>query len=123
LPLNAKGESLGFSKFLGGNKDKNMPKLNVAIDHNLTQDEALKCIKTLLTDVKAQFADKISDLHEEWDGNTGKFSFSAMKFNVSGVLMVSPSQIELAGNIPFPALPFKGKIESTIRDQAKTLLV
>jgi hypothetical protein len=46
-----------------------------------------------------------------------------MKFNVSGVLMVSPSQIELAGNIPFPVLPFKGKIESTIRDQAKTLLV
>jgi predicted NBD/HSP70 family sugar kinase len=99
-----------------------MPKLNMTIPHNLTQDEALKRIKTLLNTVKTQFADTISNLHEEWDGNTGKFSFSAVKLAVSGTLTVNPSQVELAGNIPLAAVVFKGKIESTIKDQGKTLL-
>lgn len=96
-----------------------MPKLNVTIDHNLEQYEALKRIKTLLNTMKTQFSDKISNLHEEWDGNTGKFSFSAAKLNVSGMLTVNPSQVELAGNIPLAALPFKGKIESTIKERLK----
>ena len=94
----------------------------MTIPHKLKQDEALKRIKTLLTDVKMQFADKISNLHEEWDGNTGKFSFSAAKLAVSGTLTVNPSQVELAGNIPPAAFFIKGKIESTIKDQVKTLL-
>jgi hypothetical protein len=99
-----------------------MPLLNMTIDHKLTQDEAIKRIKTLLSSVKTQFADKISDLYEEWNGHTGKFSFSALNLNVSGTVTVNTSQVELAGNIPLLALPFKGKIESTIKERAETLL-
>ena len=99
-----------------------MAKLNMAVPHRLTPDEALRRIKTLLGEVKNQFADKISDLREEWSGNTGKFSFSAMGFSVSGTLTVKPSEVELCGNFPFAAMFFKGKIESTIRERAETLL-
>ncbi len=99
-----------------------MPKLNLAVSHSLTQDEALKRIKNLLSDVKTQFADKISDVHEEWDGNVGKFNFSAMGFPVSGTLTVKTSQVEISGHLPFAAILFKGKIESTIRERAETLL-
>ena len=99
-----------------------MPKINVSVPHSLTQAEAVRRIRNLLADVKTQFADKISDLHEEWDGNMGKFNFSAMGLPVSGMLTVTPSQVELSGNLPFAAMLFKGKIESTIKDRAESLL-
>lgn len=99
-----------------------MAKLNMAVSHRLAQDEAAARVKTLLGEVKKQFADKISDLHEEWDGNTGRFSFMAMGFSVSGTLTVKPSAVELSGNLPFTASLFKGKIESVIREKAGILL-
>jgi hypothetical protein len=61
-------------------------------------------------------------LHEEWDGNMSKFHFSAMGFPVSGTLTVKASQVEISGNLPFAAMLFKGKIESTIKDHAEKLL-
>ncbi len=100
-----------------------MPKLNMAVSHSLTQDEAVNRIKNLLNDVKMQFADKVSDLHEEWEGTMGKFNFSVMGFPVSGTLTVMTSQVEISGNFPFAVMLFKGKIESTIKDRAETLLV
>ncbi len=98
-----------------------MPKLDMTIPHHLSQDEALKRIKGLLGEVKTGFAAKISDLREEWNGNSGKFSFSAMGFSVSGTLIVKSSEMELSGNLPFAATFFKGKIESTIRERAEEL--
>ncbi|MEE8131551.1 MAG: polyhydroxyalkanoic acid system family protein [Candidatus Paceibacterota bacterium] len=99
-----------------------MPKLKMAVSHRLSQDEALRRIKTLLGDVKNQFADKISNLHEEWNGNTSRFSFSVMGFSVSGTLIVKLSEVELSGNLPFAAIFFKSKIEFTIKERAETLL-
>ncbi len=100
-----------------------MPKLGLAVSHSLTQEEAVKRIRDLLNEVKTQFAGKISDLHEEWDENTGTFDFSAMGFPVSGTLTVQASQVEISGNLPFAAMLFKGKIEAAIKDRATTLLV
>lgn len=99
-----------------------MARFNMTISHRLTQDEAVKRIKTLLGEVKNQFADKISNLREEWDGDTGTFSFSAMGFSVSGTLTVKSSEVELSGNLPFAAAFFRRKIEATIRERAETLL-
>ena len=99
-----------------------MPKLNMTVSHNLTQDEAVERIRNLLNDVKTEFAEKVSDLNEDWNGNTGRFSFKAMGFPVSGTLMVKPGTVEISGNLPFAALLFKSKIETVIKDRAKTLL-
>ncbi|MEN8211040.1 MAG: polyhydroxyalkanoic acid system family protein [Thermodesulfobacteriota bacterium] len=99
-----------------------MTKLNMAVSHSLTQDEAGKRVKNLLTDVKTEFADNIKNLHEKWDGNVCNFSFSVMSFPVSGTLTVETSQVNLSGNLPFAAMLFKSQIESTIKDHATTLL-
>jgi hypothetical protein len=99
-----------------------MPKLNMTVAHHLSQDEALKRIRGLLESVKTKFADKVGDVHEEWNGNTGIFSFSALGFPVSGVLIVKPSQVEISGDLPLLAAVYKKKIESTIREQAESLL-
>lgn len=99
-----------------------MPKLNIVISHSLTQDEAIKRITALLNDTKKKFGHKISELHEEWNANTGKFNFYAMGSFVSGTLIVKKSQVDISGHIPFTAILFKGKIESTIRNSAEALL-
>ena len=99
-----------------------MPELNMSVPHRLPQEEALRRIQGLLGEVKTQFADKISNLREEWNGSSGSFSFSAMGFSVSGTLTVSPSEVELSGDLPLAAAFFKGKIEVMIRERAEALL-
>ena len=96
-----------------------MPKLNIKVPHQLTQEEALRRTRTLLENVKNQYSEKISDVREEWEGNLCQFSFSAMGFSTSGTLTVKPSEIEISGNLPFAAAFFKGKIEATIRERAE----
>ncbi|MDQ3014923.1 MAG: polyhydroxyalkanoic acid system family protein [bacterium] len=99
-----------------------MAKINIIIPHKLTQDEALKRVKKLLKEVKAEHEDKISDLKESWKGNKGTFSFSAMKYDISGTLEVTEKCAELDGDIPWPLGLFKGKIEKMIRERAEKLL-
>jgi len=103
-------------------KTKIMATMKMAVPHRLSQDEALNRVKKLLGQVRNQFADKISDLNENWNGNVGTFSFKAMKFAVSGTLTVTPSEVQLDGTLPWAANLFKGTIEKTIKDRAKELL-
>ena len=94
----------------------------MSVPHHLPPEEALKRIKTLLGEVKAQYADKITSLREDWNGNTGRFNLTAMGFSVAGMLAVKPSEVQLTADLPFAAILFKGKLESTIRERAETLL-
>ena len=107
---------------LGRGRRTDMPKLNISVQHKLPQDEALKRIKKALPDLKTDLANYFSDLHEDWDGNTCEFRLKVLGFPVSGTMNAKPSEVEISGNLPFVALPFKGKIESTIRERLKQLL-
>ncbi len=99
-----------------------MPKLNMKVSHGLGQDEATKRIKKLLSQMKTELTDKVTNLQESWEGNIGTFSFSAMGFGISGSLIIKPTEVELDGKLPFAAMFFKGLIESTIREGAENLL-
>lgn len=99
-----------------------MPTISMTIPHQLSEDEALRRIKTLLDQVKSENPGKFSDLHESWSGNRGAFSAAVMGFDVSGRIAVTPSQVELELDVPFAAFPFKASIEETIRQQAERVL-
>ena len=99
-----------------------MPKINLTVSHRLSQEEALKRVQGLLEDLRSQYSDQISDLREQWSNNICRFSFSAMGSSESGTLTVTPSSVELSGDLPWAASLFKGKIESAIKKQAETLL-
>ena len=99
-----------------------MPKLEMAVPHRLPQTEAVTRIKALLSQVKAEYADNIDNLTEQWESNIGRFSFKVMGFSVSGTLKVGPKGVELNGSLPLAAMLFKGKIEKTIRERAEALL-
>lgn len=98
-----------------------MPKIDITVSHCYSHEEALRRTHGLLEKIKKQFADKITDLQQEWDGNTGIFSFSVMGFSVSGKLTVKPSEITLTGTLPFAVVFFKGTIETVIREQLENL--
>lgn len=99
-----------------------MASLKMNIPHELPKEEAYNRIQTLLRKVKQQFGDKISNLKEEWNGEQGRFHFSVMGFDVSGLLTVKDSQVDLDGKIPFAASFFKGKIKSVISEEANKIL-
>lgn len=99
-----------------------MPKIELKIPHELTQAEALNRIQHILPQIKSQHLDKINDLEESWSGSKGQFRFKISGFKVSGTLQVEESAVVIKGEIPILAAPFKGQIESTIKQHAKDLL-
>ncbi len=99
-----------------------MPNLTISVPHQLTQEEALGRVKRGIAHLKTQYSSQMNNLQESWDGNVGKFSFSALGFPVSGVGTVNPQDVTADIDLPFAAAPFKGKIESALREKLTNLL-
>lgn len=99
-----------------------MPKSTVTVPHTLGKDEAVSRLKNILASAKEQHGERISDLKEHWTHDGGTFSFRAMGFKISGVLKVTDHDVSIIGEYPFAAIPFKGTIESTLRERAERLL-
>jgi hypothetical protein len=99
-----------------------MPSLKLSVPHSLEPQEAVQRIQSLVSGIKTKFADRVSDVKEQWNGNNGNFAFKIMGFDISGTLEVDNREVRIQSNIPFAAMPFKSKIESTIFEKAKELL-
>ena len=99
-----------------------MPNVKVSVPHSLPPNEAIKRIQNLVGGIKTKFADKVSDVKEQWSGNHADFSFKAMGFDVAGKVDVDDREVRIESNLPFAAMPFKSRIESTIKEKAEELL-
>ena len=99
-----------------------MPKMKMTIPHTLGQDEARQRVQGMISNMKEQYGDKVSDLEEEWSGDTGRFSLKAMGLNLKGTLQITDSELRVDGDLPWAAKPFQGTIEATIRERAERLL-
>jgi len=99
-----------------------MANLDIAIPHQLTQQEALTRIQGLLEHLRKEQAGTISDVNETWNGNEGEFSFSAKGFDLSGKITVEKDQVNINSQLPFALSFFKSKISEVIREKAGELL-
>lgn len=99
-----------------------MSALNINIPHHLPKEEALSRIKGLLQQVKEEQANIVSNVKESWQGDKGAFSFSAMGFDLSGLIDVKDNGIEINADLPFVVSLFKGKIKEVITEKATQLL-
>jgi hypothetical protein len=95
-----------------------MPKMHMDIPHQLGEQEALTRIQTMIPKMKERYGQQIKDVREEWTGSTGVFAFNAIK----GMISVHADEVVLNGDLPIAASPFKGRIESMIRERAAELL-
>lgn len=99
-----------------------MAALKMNIPHQLSQQEALNRIKQMLGKLQQEQKDKISNIKEEWQGNTGNFAFSAQGFELSGIITVNPESIDIDASLPFAVSLFKGKIKELIASKTRELL-
>lgn len=99
-----------------------MPKMSVTIPHTLGEEEARRRVQGMISNMKEQYGDRVSDLHEEWNGDTGRFSLKAMGMSLKGTLQVTDNAVKVDGDLPWAAKPFQGTIEATIRERAERLL-
>ncbi len=99
-----------------------MASLEFSVPYSIPQEEALSRIKNLLTETKKEHGDKIKNLNETWEGNTGTFSFIAMGYDLAGTLAVEPGNVHLNAQIPFAVSLFKGAIIKAITEKANQLL-
>ncbi|OJY92173.1 MAG: hypothetical protein BGP13_08390 [Sphingobacteriales bacterium 40-81] len=99
-----------------------MASLNINIPHSLPKEEALSRIKGLLQQVKGEQANVVSNVQENWEGDKGTFSFSAMGFDLSGLIDVKENGVDINADLPFAVSLFKGKIKELITEKATQLL-
>jgi len=99
-----------------------MPKIKVEIEHSISMEQAVTRIKGLLSKLKNDYQDMISELTENWTGNGSDFSFKVMGMKVKGNLVITPTLVSLNGDLPFVAIPFKKTIEDKIREETIKLL-
>ena len=96
--------------------------MKVTIPHGHTKEEAVLRIKSLLTELKTKYADRIRDVQETWEGDRGNFSMSLGGFSASGTIDVHPSDIEVIIDLPFFASMFSKQISDLVEEQAKKVL-
>ncbi len=99
-----------------------MPKFEVAVPHQLGQAEALTRVQNMIGNLRDRYSQEISGLSEHWNGPDGSFAFKAMGINIKGTVAVSNSAVDINGDLPMLAAPFKGQIEDMIRNEAQQLL-
>jgi hypothetical protein len=99
-----------------------MPDLKISIPHQLTQDEALRRLKSAIADAKKQYGEKIDELQESWSGNSGTLNVTAMGQKLAVILRVNSSDVTVQSALPMIAMMFRGKIEAAIRQEGTKLL-
>ena len=99
-----------------------MSALNINIPHNLSKEEALTRIKGLLQQVRDEQANIVTNVKEDWQGDKGTFSFSAMGFDLSGDMQVTDKNVDINTALPFAVALFKGRIKEIITEKATQLL-
>lgn len=94
-----------------------MPGFNIDVPHTLGEEEASNRLRGFFAKVREKYQSQVSDLEETWDDNRLSFSFKTYGFAITGTGTVLPDAVKLEGDLPFAALPFKGKIEQSIREE------
>lgn len=94
----------------------------VSVPHQLSQEEALGRIKSLVEDLKAQYGNQVSNVSESWQGNTCDFSLKMKMFKISGTIEVNDSTAEIRGSMPPGTGRFEGRAKALIEERAAKLL-
>lgn len=99
-----------------------MPKFNVLVPHELGQQQARERLSQFLEILREKFKDQVSEFEGAWEDDVLNFGFATFGIKVSGGLTVSDDAVAIEGDLPFSAMMFKSKIESSIHAELEKLL-
>ena len=72
--------------------------------------------------LQQKIKNQVSDFHQSWEDDTLRFRFKTYGIPLDGGITVDEKELNVDGNLPFSAMMFRGKIESTIREELERLL-
>jgi hypothetical protein len=96
-----------------------MPTFSTEVPHRLGTEQATQRLMQFMEQVREQYKEFATDLQGQWTDNRLTFSFKAYGLQIDGTLTVSDTAARLAGNLPFAALAFRGKIEQSIATELR----
>lgn len=96
--------------------------IKVRIPHRLPHGQALGRVKGLLKQLVTDHAGDITNVDEQWEGDTCAFSLDIRGHSVSGALVVDTGEVVVSGQVPVLALPFKARIAQTIEREGQKRL-
>ena len=100
-----------------------MAAFNVELEHQQTRETAAEKLRDFSSVVLADLPTGISDVSEQWnDDGSLDFAFKAMGMELKGTMTIDGDNVTVDGKMPFAAMPFRGAIESKIREQLQTAL-
>ena len=94
-----------------------MSSFRTEVPHQLGKEQATERLKTFLERVAERYKDQVSHLDGTWDDHKMDFSLTTYGFNIKGTLTVEDTRVLLEGTLPFAALAFRGKIETSIASE------
>ncbi len=99
-----------------------MPSFKAEVSHQLGQAAATERLKGFADKIRERYKDQVSNMQESWGDNSLEFSFKTLGLSIKGKINIEDTVVKLNGTLPFAALPFRGKIENSIKDElAKAL--
>lgn len=99
-----------------------MPSMNVEVPNPLGREQGTLRLKDFLERVKTRYQGQVSNFSESWSDNVLTFAFTTYGFTINGKLTVDESVARVEGELPFAAMFFQGRIESSIKEElAKAL--
>lgn len=94
-----------------------MPKVVLTVPHELGQSTAQTRVANLVTDVRAKYGGQLTDVREEWNGNTCELGWKSMGMGMTATLVVNDADVMVDGTMPMAFMAFKGKMEGIVRDR------
>jgi len=100
-----------------------MASFGVKLAHQQSRDTAAEKLRQFSSVVLSDLPTGITDVSEQWneDGSLG-FAFKAMGMQLEGTMIVGEDEVAVDGTMPFAAMPFRGAIESQIKEKLKAAL-
>ena len=93
-----------------------MAKIKVNVPHDLEPTEAVVRLREFSDKVRDQLGEEISSIEETWVEERLEFKLKARGLSIQGNLAVSAQSVDVVTSLPFAALPFRGMLESYIRE-------
>lgn len=99
-----------------------MPKFSTEVSHTLGQADATERLKDFVQDAQKRFGEHVDKMDGSWNDNVLDFSISTFGMKITGAMTVNESAVQVDGQLPLAAMPFRGKVEQTIADELKRAL-
>jgi hypothetical protein len=96
--------------------------MTIELKHDLGKTESIDRIKRILTNLKKNYGNLISDDHETWKDDLANIACKINGYNFNGTIQCFEHKIKLNFKIPLLANIFKPKIKSEIEKYAKAHL-